>query len=104
MGAWGGGLYDGDFALDLKGTIEGVLRAPFSDEEVLAEIWGSHGKSALDVDALDYWLVLADQGGIARGVGGGGTGLLDGGGEHVVGTAVERAGSRELVGHGAHCC
>jgi hypothetical protein len=61
MGAWGGGLYDGDFALDLKGTIEGVLRAPLSDNEVLAEIWASHGKGAEEADALDYWLVLADQ-------------------------------------------
>ena len=61
MGAWGGGLYDGDFALDLKGTIEGVLRAPLSDDEVLAEIWASYGKGAVEVDALDYWLVLADQ-------------------------------------------
>ena len=61
MGAWGGGLYDGDFALDLKGTIEGVLRAPLSDDEALAEIWTSHGKGAVENDALDYWLVLADQ-------------------------------------------
>src|SRR5262245_55249048 len=61
MGAWGGGLYDGDFALDLKGTIKGVLRAPLSDDEVLAEIWTSHGARAGELDALDYWLVLADQ-------------------------------------------
>ncbi|MGH6929407.1 MAG: hypothetical protein ACREEV_13900 [Dongiaceae bacterium] len=61
MGAWGGGLYDSDFALDLKGTIKGVLRAPLSDDEVLAEIWASHGKGAVEADALDYWLVLADQ-------------------------------------------
>jgi hypothetical protein len=61
MGAWGGGLYDGDYALDLKATIKGVLRAPLSDDEVLAEIWASHGEGASEVDALDYWLVLADQ-------------------------------------------
>jgi hypothetical protein len=61
MGAWGGGLYDSDFARDLKGTINGVLRAPLSDEEVLAEIWASHGEGAVAADALDYWLVLADQ-------------------------------------------
>jgi hypothetical protein len=61
MGAWGGGLYDSDFALDLKGTIKGVLRAPLSDDEVLAEIWASHGAGAVAADALDYWLVLADQ-------------------------------------------
>ena len=61
MGASGGGLYDSDFALDLKGTIGGVLRAPLSDDEVLAEIWASHGEGAVEADALDYWLVLADQ-------------------------------------------
>jgi hypothetical protein len=61
MGAWGGGLYDSDFALDLKGTIKGVLRAPLSDDEVLAEMWASHGEGAVEADALDYWLVLADQ-------------------------------------------
>jgi hypothetical protein len=61
MGAWGGGLYDSDFACDLKGTIKGVLRAPLSDDEVLAEIWASHGEGAVEADALDYWLVLADQ-------------------------------------------
>jgi hypothetical protein len=61
MGAWDGGLYDGDFALDLKGAIKGVLRAPLSDDDVLAEIWASHGEGAVEADALDYWLVLADQ-------------------------------------------
>jgi hypothetical protein len=61
MGAWGGGLYDGDYALDLKATIKGVLRAPLSDDAVLAEIWASHGEGAMEADALDYWLVLADQ-------------------------------------------
>jgi hypothetical protein len=61
MGAWGGGLYDSDFARDLKGTISGVLRAPLSDDEVLAEIWASNGEGAVESDALDYWLVLADQ-------------------------------------------
>lgn len=61
MGAWGGGLYDSDFARDLKGTIGCVLRAPLSDDEVLAEIWTLHGQGAGEADALEYWLVLADQ-------------------------------------------
>ena len=38
MGAWGGGLYDSDFARDLKGMIRGIWRAPLSDDEILAEI------------------------------------------------------------------
>jgi hypothetical protein len=61
MGAWGGGLYDSDFARDLKGTIDAVLRAPLSEDEILAEIWAAQGAGAGDIDALDYWLVLADQ-------------------------------------------
>lgn len=61
MGAWGGGLYDGDFALDLKATIDAMVRAPLSDDEVLAELWASLGAGAGELDALDYWLVLADQ-------------------------------------------
>ena len=36
MGAWGGGIYDSDFARDLKGTINGVLRAPLTDDEIFA--------------------------------------------------------------------
>jgi hypothetical protein len=61
MGAWGGGLYDSDYARDLKGTIKGVPRAPLSDDEILSEIWASHGTRATESDAHDYWLVLADQ-------------------------------------------
>jgi hypothetical protein len=61
MGAWGGGLYDSDFARELKATINGVLRAPLGDDEVLAELWAAHGQGAAGADALDYWLVLADQ-------------------------------------------
>ena len=62
MGAWGGGLYDSDFTKDLKATIEGVLKAPISDDEALAEIASAHCCDGDDhVDAFDYWLVLADQ-------------------------------------------
>jgi hypothetical protein len=61
MGAWGGGLYDSDFALDLKATIKGVLRAPFGDDELVAEINAYLGGAADGADTHDYWLVLADQ-------------------------------------------
>lgn len=61
MGAWSGGLYGSDFAMDLRSLVGGVMRAPLSDDEALAEIWTSHGVRAGGVDALDYWLVLADQ-------------------------------------------
>ena len=61
MGAWGGALYRSDFALDLKATIKGVLRAPLDEDAILAEIRASVGDGLDGVDALDYWLVLADQ-------------------------------------------
>jgi hypothetical protein len=61
MGAWGGGLYDSDYARDLKGMIQGIWRAPLSDEELLAEIGAPASAGPDDVDALDHWLVLADQ-------------------------------------------
>lgn len=60
MGAWAGGLYDSDFALDLKAAIKGVLRAPLDEDALLAEIGASVGAGD-GIDAVDYWLVLADQ-------------------------------------------
>src|SRR5687767_4432259 len=70
MGAWGGGLYDSDFALDLKATIKGLMRAPLGEDDFLAEIEAHVGAGVEGADALDYWLVLADQlerHGMARG-------------------------------------
>jgi hypothetical protein len=61
MGAWGGGLYESDFAVDLKATIKAVLRAPLGEEDLLAEISTMIGEGADGADSLDYWLVLADQ-------------------------------------------
>ncbi|HEX2218434.1 MAG TPA: hypothetical protein VHG35_06490 [Gemmatimonadales bacterium] len=61
MGAWGGGLYHSDFALDLKATIRCVLRAPLGDDDLLPEIEASVGEGVEGADSLDYWLVLADQ-------------------------------------------
>jgi hypothetical protein len=61
MGAWGGGLYDSDFALDLRATIKAVLRVPLGEDELLAEIKATIGEGVDGADSLDYWLVLADQ-------------------------------------------
>lgn len=61
MGSWGGGLYDSDYARDLRSMIKGVWRAPLSDEELLAEIGAPTPSGPDDVEALDHWLVLADQ-------------------------------------------
>jgi hypothetical protein len=63
MGAWGGGLYSSDFACDLRDEIAGYMRAPISEDEILAEIASTYAPTdgADHVDAFDYWLVLADQ-------------------------------------------
>src|SRR5688500_184561 len=61
MGAWSGGPFNSDFAQDLKRIIAVLLRSPLSDDEVLAELWASQGADATELDAIDYWLVLADE-------------------------------------------
>jgi hypothetical protein len=35
MDVWGEGLYSGDFAMDLRGTIRAVARLPFYGERLL---------------------------------------------------------------------
>jgi hypothetical protein len=63
MGAWGGGIYESDFGCDMRADIDGFMRAPISDDELLATIAAAHGSGEDDdhVEAFDYWLVLADQ-------------------------------------------
>lgn len=62
MGAWGGGLYQNDFGGALRSDLNGFMRAPLSDDELLAKIAEIHRPGDDDhLDALDYWLVLADQ-------------------------------------------
>lgn len=63
MGAWGGGIYDGDFACDMRADFKGFIRAPLTDDEFLAKIEELHGRGhdGEHVDGFDYWLVLADQ-------------------------------------------
>ena len=64
MGTWGDGLYAGDFASDLRGTIRAVSRLPF-DAERLAEIVIESEQTAAtdprDADHSTFWLVLADE-------------------------------------------
>ena len=64
MGVWSVGLYSSDFALDLRSTINAVLRLPFSDERLIDAICETEPQSAENPDDEDYttfWLVLADQ-------------------------------------------
>src|SRR4029453_15503465 len=64
MGAWGTGLYSGDFAMDLRSTIGAVTRLPFAAErliEVLCDTEPGAARKADDPDHTVFWLVLADQ-------------------------------------------
>ncbi len=64
MGVWGAGLYSGDFAMDLRGTIGAVTRLPFESDrlvEILCETEPSAATNPDDEDHSRFWLVVADQ-------------------------------------------
>jgi hypothetical protein len=64
MGVWGTGLYSGDFAMDLRGTISAVMRLPFPDDELLTLIRSNERDVADnpdDSDHTNFWLIVADQ-------------------------------------------
>ena len=64
MGAWGSGLYSGDFAMDLRGTIGAVLRLPFDIDRLVGMLREAEPSAATDPQNEDhtvFWLVLADQ-------------------------------------------
>src|SRR5438094_6004830 len=64
MGAWGTGLYSGDFAMDLRGTIRAVARLPFPADrlvDVLCDTEAGAAHNPNDPDHTVFWLVLADQ-------------------------------------------
>ena len=64
MGAWGTGLYSGDFAMDLRGIIGAVARLPFAADhlvDVLCDTEPGAAKNLDDPDHTVFWLVTADQ-------------------------------------------
>src|SRR5947207_7514152 len=64
MGAWGIGLYSGDFTTDLKATISAVCRLPLDEEPLVEAICQSEASAATDPadeDHTIFWLILADQ-------------------------------------------
>jgi hypothetical protein len=64
MGSWGVGLYSGDFAMDLRGTIGAVARLPFDGERLVEILSATQAAAAHNPDHEDhttFWLVLADQ-------------------------------------------
>jgi hypothetical protein len=64
VGVFGTGLYSGDFAMDLRGTISAVSRLPFVPErlvEILCDSEPGAARDATDEDHTTFWLVVADQ-------------------------------------------
>jgi hypothetical protein len=64
MGAWASGLYSGDFAMDLRGTIGALLRLPFEIDRIVEMVCEAERRAATDPQNEDhtvFWLVLADQ-------------------------------------------
>jgi hypothetical protein len=64
MGAWGTGLYSGDFAMDLRSMIRAVARLPFPADrlvDVLCDAEPGPARGGDDPDHTVFWLVLADQ-------------------------------------------
>jgi hypothetical protein len=64
MGAWGPGLYSGDFACDLRSTVAALARLPFDGEKILEiarETGRRYANDPQDEDYTTFWLVIADQ-------------------------------------------
>jgi hypothetical protein len=64
MGAWGTGLYAGDFAGDLRAVVRAASRLPLDEEGLVQAICESEKSAAddpADEDHTVFWLVLADQ-------------------------------------------
>jgi hypothetical protein len=64
MGAWGEGLYSGDFAMDLRGAVKSVSRLPFDGDKLVEFLCGIEpgaAHRAEDEDHTTFWLVVADQ-------------------------------------------
>jgi hypothetical protein len=64
MGAWGTGLYSGDFAADLRSAVAAVARLPFDGErlvEFLCETEPGAAREPNDPDHTVFWLVVVDQ-------------------------------------------
>ena len=64
MGVWGSGLYSGDFAMDLRGTVRSVARLPLDGDAIVEALVSAEPRAANspeDEDHTTFWLVVADQ-------------------------------------------
>ncbi len=63
MGAWGVGLYSSDFAMDLHGCVNAVVRLPFDPDRLLETVRLAEPAAASDAGDPDhtvFWLTVAD--------------------------------------------
>ena len=58
MGSWGTGIFQDDFALDVRGAYREMVSLKFADEPILAELQQKFGK-AEDIDESTFWIALA---------------------------------------------
>ncbi|MEJ2622166.1 MAG: hypothetical protein P8163_18515 [Candidatus Thiodiazotropha sp.] len=63
MGAWGAGIYQNDYAADLKSTISLVVKIPGDNIDLLNVLKEMHPESedSKDEEWTTFWLVVADQ-------------------------------------------
>lgn len=64
MGAWGAGLYSGDFALDLRSAFKALVRLPFDGEklvQLLCDLEQSAANDPAHEEHTAFWLLVADQ-------------------------------------------
>lgn len=61
MGCWGAGLYEDDFALTVKASVQLQARLPADGERLLAILREIHTIEPGAADEIPFLLVLADQ-------------------------------------------
>ena len=54
MGAWGTGLYSGDFATDLRASVAAVSRLPLDDEALVDALCEAEGAAATNPADEDH--------------------------------------------------
>ncbi|WP_136420079.1 hypothetical protein [Herbaspirillum sp. ST 5-3] len=61
MGTWGSGIYDDDFAADLRNSVAIVCKVPSGGDRLTEILLQLHGITSESEDETTFWLVLADQ-------------------------------------------
>lgn len=61
MGTWGTGIYDDDFAADLKSSVALVCKVPSDGDRLTEILLEQHGVTSEREDETTFWLVVADQ-------------------------------------------